>query len=129
MTHRRNLNAKKLSHIPRSLLLKAVVYPSKPSSFKVSRSSLVLLRVHKFNRLPAPTSLVVGPISRDGHPERREEDVALELSLGMENEEPHHSGGREGDLEGIGAIFVRSMNIADPENFHEEVADYLAGIA
>lgn len=73
---------------------------------------------------------MVEPISRDGHPERREEDVALELSLDMENEEPHHSGGREGDLEGIGAIFVRSMNIADPEqNFHEEVADYLAGIA
>jgi hypothetical protein len=90
----------------------------------------VLLRVHKFNRLPAPTSLMVEPISRDGHPERREEDVALELSLGMENEESYHSGGREGDLEGIGAIFVRSMNIADPEqNFHEEAADYLSGIA
>jgi hypothetical protein len=48
---------------------------------------------------------MVGPISRDGHPGRREEDMAMELSLDMENEEPHYSDGRNGDLEGIGAIF------------------------
>src|SRR5271154_2955133 len=40
MTRHRNPNARKPLHIPRSSLLKAVVCPSKPSSFKVSRPSI-----------------------------------------------------------------------------------------
>jgi hypothetical protein len=73
---------------------------------------------------------MVGPISRDSHPKRREEDIALEASPDVENEEPHHSDGRKGDLEGIGAIFDGWMNIAGPERkFHEEMANCLAGIA
>jgi len=55
---------------------------------------------------------MVGSISDVSHPKRREEDVTLELSLDMENEEPHHSDGRKGDLEGIGAMFDGWMNIA-----------------
>jgi hypothetical protein len=70
---------------------------------------------------------MVGPISRDGHTERREEDGALEFSLDMESEEPHRIDGGKGDLEGMGAIFDGWMNIADREN--EEMADCLAGIA
>jgi hypothetical protein len=73
---------------------------------------------------------MVGPISRDSHPKRREEDIALEASPDVENEEPHHSDGRKGDLEGIGTIFDGWMNIAGPERtFHEEMANCLAGIA
>ena len=73
---------------------------------------------------------MVGPITRDSHPKRREEDIALEASPDVENEEPHHSDGRKGDLEGIGAIFDGWMNIAGPERkFHEEMANCLVGIA
>jgi hypothetical protein len=73
---------------------------------------------------------MVRSISRDSHPERREEEVALELSLDMENEEPHHSDGMNGDLEGIGALFDGWMNMAGRERkFHEEMPDCLAGIA
>ena len=76
---------------------------------------------------------MVGPISDVSHPKRREEDVALELSLDMENEEPHHSDGRKGDLEGIGAMFDGWMNIAghrtEERMFYEEIVDCPSGIA
>jgi hypothetical protein len=72
---------------------------------------------------------MMGPISRDGRTERREEDVTLELSLDMEDEEPHQSDGREGELEGIGAIFDGWINIADPEQRFHEMTNCLAGIA
>jgi len=75
---------------------------------------------------------MVGSISDVSHLTRREEDVALELSLDMENEEPHHSDGRKGDLEGIGAMFDGWMNIAGhgkgERMFYEEIVDSLAGI-
>ena len=48
---------------------------------------------------------MVGSISDVSHPKRREEDVALELSPDMENEEPHQGDGRKWDLEGIGTMF------------------------
>jgi hypothetical protein len=76
---------------------------------------------------------MVGSISRVSHPKRREEDVALELSLDMENEELHHSDGRKEDLEGIGAMFDGWMNMAGHRKggrmFYEEIVDCLAGIA
>ena len=76
---------------------------------------------------------MVGSISDVSHPKRREEDVALELSLDMENEEPHHSDGRKGDLEGIGAMFDGWMNIAGhgkgERMFYDEIVDCLAEIA
>jgi hypothetical protein len=76
---------------------------------------------------------MVGSISDVSNPTRREEDVALELSLDMENEEAHHSDGRKGDLEGIGAMFDGWMNIAGHRKgeriVYEEIVDCLAGIA
>jgi hypothetical protein len=76
---------------------------------------------------------MVGSISDVSHPKRLEEDVALELCLDMENEESHHSDGRKGDLEGIGAMFDGWMNIAGHQKgermFNGETVDYLAGIA
>jgi hypothetical protein len=76
---------------------------------------------------------MVGSISDVNHPKRREEDVALELSLDMENEESHHSDGRKGDLEGIGAMFDGWMNIAGrrkgERTFYEKIVDCPAGIA
>lgn len=68
---------------------------------------------------------MVGSISDVSHPNRREEDVALELSLDMED-------GRKGDLEGIGTMFDGWMNIAGHRNgermFYEEIVECLAGI-
>jgi hypothetical protein len=76
---------------------------------------------------------MVGSVSRVSYPKRREEDVALELSLDVENEEPHCSDGRKGDLEGIGAMFDGRMDVAGHRRgermFCEEVVDCLAGIA
>jgi hypothetical protein len=76
---------------------------------------------------------MVGSTSRVSHPKRGEEDIALELSLDVENEEPYHSGGRKGDLEGIDAMFDGWMDIAGHRKgeriFYEETVDCLAGIA